>query len=198
MHDLKFTGRMLRKNPVITVVAVIIIALGTGAVSTIFSVANAIVLRPLPGVTTPSELAIIERTQPTGGSLSASYPYYHHLAANARTMNIAAWSMIQLTMSTGGEGVAPLGNIVSGNYFDVLGVRPALGRFFTGDETRVPNTYPVVVISHGFWQTPVRGRQRRRRTIDARERLAVSRSSASRPPHFTGSIRCCGPTSGRR
>jgi hypothetical protein len=65
MQDLKFTVRMLRKNLASTVVAVAIIALGTGAVSTIFSVANAIVLRPLPGVTTPSELAIIERTQPT-------------------------------------------------------------------------------------------------------------------------------------
>ncbi len=157
IYDLRFTGRMLRKNPVITAVAVIIIALGTGAVSTIFSVANAIVLRPLPAVSNGSELAIVERTQPTGGSLSASYPYYKHIAANSRTMNLAAWSMVQLTMSTGGEGVAALGNIVSGNYFDVLGVRPAIGRFFSGDETRVPDTYPVVVVSHGFWERQLAG-----------------------------------------
>jgi len=157
IYDLRFTGRMLRKNPVITAVAVIIIALGTGAVSTIFSVANAIVLRPLPAVSNGSELAIVERTRPTGGSLSASYPYYKHIAANSRTMNLAAWSMVQLTMSTGGEGVAALGNIVSGNYFDVLGVRPAIGRFFTGDETRVPDMYPVVVVSHGFWERQLAG-----------------------------------------
>jgi len=157
MQDLKFTVRMLRKNLGSTVVAVAIIALGTGAVSTIFSVANAIVLRPLPGVTTPSALAIIERTQPTGGSLSASYPYYKHIAANSRTMQIAAWSMIQLTMSTGGEGVSALGNIVSGNYFDVLAVRPAIGRFFSADETSVPNAHPVVVVSHAFWERQLSG-----------------------------------------
>src|SRR4029079_168028 len=141
IHDLRFTGRIFRKNPVITAVAVIIIALGTGAVSTIFSVANAIVLRPLPAVSDGSTVAIIQRTQPTGGSLSASYPYYKHIAANSRTMQIVAWSMIQLTMSTGGEGVSALGNIVSGNYFDVLAVRPAIGRFFSADETSVPNAH---------------------------------------------------------
>jgi predicted permease len=157
IQDLRFTGRMLRKSPVLTAVAVVIIALGTGAVSTIFSVANAIVLRPLPAVRDGSKLAIVERTRPDGGSLSASYPYYKHIATSSRTMNLAAWSMVQLTMSTGGEGVTALGNIVSGNYFDVLGVRPALGRFFVGDEIRVRDTYPVVVVSYGFWERQLAG-----------------------------------------
>jgi predicted permease len=157
IQDLRFTGRMLRKSPVLTAVAVVIIALGTGAVSTIFSVTNAIVLRPLPAVADGSKLAIVERTRPDGGSLSASYPYYKHIATNSRTMNLAAWSMVQLTMSTGGEGVTALGNIVSGNYFDVLGVRPALGRFFVGDEIRVRDTYPVVVVSYGFWERQLAG-----------------------------------------
>jgi len=164
IYDLRFTGRMLRKNPVITAVAVIIIALGTGAVSTIFSVANAIVLRPLPAVSNGSQLAIVERTRPTGGSLSASYPYYKHIAANSRAMNLAAWSMVQLTMSTGGEGVAALGNIVSGNYFDVLGVRPAIGRFFAGDETRVH----ALVLSERFLEV---GTQRRMRNQCAGARV---------------------------
>jgi hypothetical protein len=156
-YDLKFSGRMLRKNPVITAVAIIVIALGTGAVSTIFSIANAIVLRPLPGVSRASELVVVERLKPSGGTITASYPYFRHLSSNARTVNVAAWSAIPLTVSTGGEAVAPLGNIVSGNYFDVLGVRPALGRFFTGDEIRVPDTYPVVVISHDFWRRQLSG-----------------------------------------
>jgi predicted permease len=151
-YDLKFSGRMLRKNPVITGVAIIIIALGTGAVSTIFSIANAIALRPLPGVSHASELIVPERLKPDGGTISASYVYYRHLATNAHTVNLAAWSAIPLTVSTGGEAVAPLGNIVSGNYFEVLGVRPALGRFFAGDEVTVPSTHPVVVISYDFWQ----------------------------------------------
>jgi putative ABC transport system permease protein len=153
IQDLRFSGRMLRRNPVLAAVAMIVIALGTGAVSTIFSVANAIVLRALPGVARPDEVAIIQRTQREGGTLSASYPYYQHLAQSSRKMSsVAAWSMIPLAMNTGGDGLNALGNIVSGNYFDALGVKPALGRFFAGDETRVESTYPVVVVSHGFWE----------------------------------------------
>jgi len=157
VHDLKFSGRMLRKSPVITAVAIIVIALGTGAVSTIFSIANAIVLRPLPAVERASDLVVLERLKPAGGTISASYPYFRHLSSNARTMNVAAWSAIPLTVSTGGPAVAPLGNIVSAHYFDVLGVKPALGRFFTGDEVRVPDAYPVVVIGYGFWQRQLNG-----------------------------------------
>jgi predicted permease len=152
-QDLRFALRMLRKSPVMTTIAVAIIALGTGSVSTIFSVANAIVLRAIPGVADIDRLAVIQRTQRDGGSLSASYPYYEHLAANSRRMSgIAAWSLLPLTMSGGSEPVTALGNIVSGNYFDVIGVKPMLGRFFTGEETRVRGTYPVVVVSYGYWQ----------------------------------------------
>jgi putative ABC transport system permease protein len=152
-QDLRFALRMVRKSPVMTAIAVAIIALGTGSVSTIFSVANAIVLRAIPGVVDIDRLAVIQRTQRDGGSLSASYPYYEHLAANSRRMNgIAAWSMLPLTMSGGTEPISALGNIVSGNYFDVIGVKPMLGRFFTDEETRVRGTYPVVVVSYGYWQ----------------------------------------------
>ncbi|MBK9411700.1 MAG: ABC transporter permease [Gemmatimonadetes bacterium] len=84
---------------------------------------------------------------------SASYPYYLALRDGARTMTgVAAWGMLSLTLSTGGEGVSTLGNIVSGNYFSVLGVRPALGRFFAEDEDRTPLTHPVVVIAHALWR----------------------------------------------
>jgi predicted permease len=152
-QDLHFTVRVLRKSPVMTTIAIAIIALGTGSVSTIFSVANAIVLRAIPGVDHMDRLAVIQRTQRDGGSLSASYPYYEHLASNSHRMSgIAAWSMLPLTMSGGREPVTALGNIVSGNYFDVIGVKPMLGRFFTKEETAVPSTYPVVVVSQGYWE----------------------------------------------
>jgi predicted permease len=153
-QDVRFAARMLRKHPGFTVVALAVIALGTGAVSTIFSAANAIVLQSVPGVSRPSEIMTIDRTRANGrGSLSASYAYYQRLAGASHTMSgIAAWSMLDMTVSSGGEAVRSVGNIVSGNYFDVLGVHPALGRFFSGDETRVRDTYPVVVLSHEFWQ----------------------------------------------
>jgi predicted permease len=153
-QDLRYALRMLRKSPVFTVVAVAVIAIGTGAVTTIFSAANSIVLRPLPGADDPAQLVDIQRTREDGnGSLSASYPYYLALRDGARSMTgVAAWGMLSLTLSTGGEGVSILGNIVSGNYFSVLGVRPTLGRFFAEDEDRTPLTHPVVVIAHALWR----------------------------------------------
>lgn len=158
-QDVRFAARTLRKNPVFTLVAIAVVALGTGAVSTIFSVANSIILRPVPGVTDAREVLNIQRARADGsGSLSSSYPYYEELAARSRKLSgVAAWSMAQLTVSSGQQGVSALGNIVSGNYFNVLGVRPALGRFFQGDEVRVRDTYPVVVISHEFWQRQFAG-----------------------------------------
>ncbi|MEP6779400.1 MAG: ABC transporter permease [Gemmatimonadaceae bacterium] len=69
----------------------------------------------------------------------------------------AAWSLQQLTVSSGAQGVASVGNLVSGNYFDVLGIKPAVGRFFTGEERTVPDAFPVAVISYEFWQRQFAG-----------------------------------------
>ena len=165
LRDLRFAVRMLRKTPVFTVIAVFVITLGTGAVTTIFSAANAIALRPLPGVSNAGELVAVRRaladgTPGTAGSDWASYPYYRYLrdgAAARPVAYVAAWSMVPLTISTGSEAVAAQGTISSGNYFRVLGVRPALGRFFTPDEDGAPGAHPVVVISHDFWTTQLAG-----------------------------------------
>lgn len=154
VDDTRYALRFLAKTPVFTAVAVFVIALGTGAVSTIFSVANGVLIRPLPGIAEPRELAYIGRTGASGdGSLSASYIYYEHLAKNSRTMNgIAAWSMVELTVRAKHEPRTASGNIVSGNFFDVLGARPFLGRFFNREESSVENAYPVMVVSHAFWR----------------------------------------------
>ncbi len=153
IDDVRYTGRMLRKSPVFTAVAVLVIALGTGAVTTIFSAANAIALRPLPGAKDPGSLVEVRRSQANGaGSLSASYPYYRRMQGGTRTLKgLVAWDMVRLTIATGVEGQAALGNIVSGNYFDVLGVRPALGRFFGPDEATTTELHPVVIVAHAFW-----------------------------------------------
>jgi predicted permease len=152
--DARHALRMLANAPTFTAVAVLIIAIGSGAVTTIFSAANALILRPLPGVVEPHELVDIGRTSESGqGSLSPSYPYYANLRDDNRTFDgIAAWTIVPLTVSSGAEGMTATGNLVSGNYFDVLGARPALGRFFSAEENRTPGTHPVVVLSHGFWQ----------------------------------------------
>jgi predicted permease len=155
LSDLRFAGRMVRKSPVFAVVAIVVISLGSGAVTTIFSAMNAVVLRPLPGTSGGSRLILFERRTPdfTEG-VSGSYGYYRHVRDGTRTLDgVAAWSKISLSISTGGEGAAVYGNIVSGNYFSVLAVRPALGRFFAPDEDRTPLAKPVVVVSHSFWES---------------------------------------------
>ncbi|MEO7999380.1 MAG: ABC transporter permease, partial [Gemmatimonadaceae bacterium] len=159
VQDVRYAGRTLRKNPIFTVVAIAVVALGTGAVSTIFSVANSVILRPVPGVQNAGEVVTIQRAHADGsGSLSSSYPYYEEVAARSRKLSgVAAWSMVPLSVSSGEQAVSGLGNIVSGNYFTVLGVRPALGRFFQGEETRVRDSYPVVVLSYDFWQRQFAG-----------------------------------------
>ena len=158
--DLRYAARMLRKSPVFTVVAALVIALGSGAVTTIFSAMNGILLRPLPAAADPDRLVAIERVSANedDGRIQASYPYYRELRERARTLDgVAAWSKASLAISSRGEGSAVEGNIVSGNYFSVLGVRPALGRFFVPEEDRTPMTHPVVVVSHAFWQTRLGG-----------------------------------------
>ena len=155
LSDLRFAGRMLRKSPVFTVVAIIVISLGSGAVTTIFSAMNAVVLRPLPGTSGGNRLVLFERRTPDfAEGVSGSYGYYRHVRDGTRTLSgVAAWSKVSLSISTGGEGAAVYGNIVSGNYFSVLGVRPAIGRFFAPDEDRIPLAKPVVVVSHSFWES---------------------------------------------
>ena len=157
--DLRFAARVLRKSPVFTVVAVLAISLGTGAVATIFSGINALLLRPLPGTSDASRLVAFDRRSPDfSEGASASYAFYSHLRDRTRTLQgVAAWSKASVSLGVGGEGNALYGNIVSGNYFAVLGVKPAVGRFFSPDEDRTPLTHPVVVVSHAFWTTRLGG-----------------------------------------
>ena len=87
-----------------------------------------------------------------------SWPAYVHLRDHARSVEgIGAWGRAPLTLATGGGGTSVLGNLVSGNYFAVLGVEPALGRFFTAEENRTVGAHPVLVVSYAFWQTHLGG-----------------------------------------
>ena len=153
-HDLRYALRSLRRTPTFTAVAIIVVALGAGAVTTIFSGASALVLRPIPGVRDPGRVVDILRTDARGhGSMSPSYPFYTHLRDETRTLSgIAAWTMMPLTVSTGAQGTAATADVVSANYFQVLGVRPQLGRFFVAEEDSMPGAHPVIILSDGFWR----------------------------------------------
>jgi putative ABC transport system permease protein len=159
LTDLRYAGRMLRKSPVFSLVTILVVALGTGAVTTIFSATNAMLLRPLPGAREASRLFSIDRKHRNGKEgMSASYPFYEEIRDKTRSFDgVAAWNDVPLTVTTGGAGILAYGNVVSGNYFSVLGVRPELGRFFLPEEDRTPLTNPVMVISDGFWRASFGG-----------------------------------------
>lgn len=159
LQDLRHSLRVLGRNPVFAAVAILVVALGSGGVTTIFSAMNAILLRPLPGATSPERLVDVERkTADDNSSLSASHAYYAMLRERARTLDdVVAWGNATLSISIGDDAVAAYGNIVTGNFFDVLGTRPALGRFFGAGAGDDPLAESVVVLSHDFWRTRLGG-----------------------------------------
>ncbi|MGH7475413.1 MAG: ABC transporter permease [Longimicrobiales bacterium] len=152
LQDLRYAARGLQRNPSFSIVAALTIALGIGATTSIFSVVYAVLLRPLP-VPEPEGLVSVH-TQREDRSLTASIslPDYLDYAAADAFSGVAAHHLSDITLSAGGEAQIGLGLDVSGNYFDVLGLRPAIGRFFDASEARDRDAPRVVVISHALWQ----------------------------------------------
>ena len=157
--DIRFAARSLRKQPLFTLVAVAVIAIGTGAVTTVASAINAMILRPIPGAADPDRLIAFDRRSADGREgASVSYHLYQQLRDRSHMLSgIAAWSKADMTLSTGGAGTTVAGNLVSDNYFSVLGLRPAAGRFFLREEDDVPLTHPVVVVSYQYWMVNLGG-----------------------------------------
>jgi predicted permease len=145
--DLRYTARTLRKSPGFTAAALLCLALGIGANTAVFTLLDAALLRALP-VDDPQRLALIESANEDGQSIDAfSYPQYVYLHEHARAMGVMAYDNIRLNLSSGAIADAPSGELVSDNYFQLLGVPPALGRMLApGDEN-------VAVISHRFWKS---------------------------------------------
>ncbi|MFN7943776.1 MAG: ABC transporter permease [Blastocatellia bacterium] len=153
-HDLRYGARMLWRQPGFTLVAVVTLALGIGANSTIFSFVNAALLKPLP-VTRPAELVTLY-TGDFSGQLygTSSYPDYLDLRERADVLEglLAFWQQ-SVMPGAAGEAQEPLNaEIVTGNYFAVLGVTPSSGRAFLPEEDRAASPQPVVVLSHRCWQ----------------------------------------------
>ncbi len=160
MSDLRLARRSLTRSPLFTLVAVGALSLGVGAVTTIFSAMNAIVLRPLPGTANGTALVGIDRRTPDWSEgVSASNNFYKYIDTGSQLLDgVAVWSRAPLTLAHEGATVAVAGNIVSPGYFSVLGLKPELGRFFsdTPGLTGQPDT--SVVVSHRFWVSNFGGR----------------------------------------
>jgi macrolide transport system ATP-binding/permease protein len=153
-QDLRYGARMLAKQPGFTLAAILTLALGIGVNTAFFSLINAVLLKPLP-VAQPAELVALYTSDFSGPRYGASsYQDYLDWRERAEVLDglLAHWRQTAF-LTRGGERNEPvLVDIVSGNYFDVLGVRAALGRTFLPEEDRTPGTHPVVVVSHRAWQ----------------------------------------------
>jgi predicted permease len=150
--DLRIAARRLRRSPGFTVAAALTLAIGIGATSSIFGIVRAVLLRPLP-VHEPDRLVAIQQVNETGRAASSvSLPDYLDYRDQAKgAVAVAAHHISDATLSTGSEARIGLATDVSANYFDVLGVAPAAGRFFTDAEASEREAAPLVVLSHALW-----------------------------------------------
>jgi putative ABC transport system permease protein len=157
--DITFGLRMLSKSPGFTAIAMITLALGIGANTAIFSLMNQVLLRELP-IKNPDQLEILRAPGPMTGHISTdgdstesfSYPMYKGLRdTNSVFSGILARYGFAASVASHGQTDRATGEVVTGNYFEVLGVQPAIGRVFSQDDDRVPGAQPVVVLSHSYW-----------------------------------------------
>jgi predicted permease len=153
LQDIRYGLRTLLKNPGFTAVAVLTLALGIGANTTIFSLINALLLRPLP-VEKPEDLVSIYGRTEQIPFASLSYPdYADYRDRNDVFSEVVAYDFVPISLGVGEESRLLIAQLVSGNYFESLGVRAALGRTFLPEEDRTPLTHPVVVVSTNFWRS---------------------------------------------
>ena len=152
-RNLVYSARMLWKKPSLTAVAIIAIGLGIGANTAIFSVVNTVLLQPLP-FPQPKQLVNIaseQRNQTLDGRGSFSVPDFLDIQKSSTTLEYVATFQGTGTITTEGEPERLIGAAVSSDYFNVLGVKPELGRIFTSDEDK-PGAASVIMISHALWQ----------------------------------------------
>ncbi len=159
-NDLRFALRQLRKSPGFTFTVVLTLALGVGANAVVFSVLSAIILRPLP-LPDPQQLVFFNRTGDVGNaavSPANSYPDYRDLRDQNRTFSgIAAYRFERAGVGVAGAVRQSWDIEASENYFDVLGVKPYLGRLFHTSDAHGPNSMPYVVLSYSYWRSHFNG-----------------------------------------
>ena len=151
-QDLRFGLRMLLKKKSFTIIAVLSLALGTGANTAIFSLVNTVLLRPLP-IETPQQLVALNNIAENNLFPSFSYPNYKDFRdRNDVFSGLIAYRFTPLSLSHDGINERVWGFAVTGNYFDVLGVGSALGRTLSAEDDRTPGGHPVAVMSYKCWQ----------------------------------------------
>jgi predicted permease len=173
-QDVRYAVRILFKNPGFTLIAALSLALGIGANSAIFSLADALLLRPLP-ILEPSSVLDISTSTTDNPFSGVSYPNFRDLQAKSKSFDgIVAFQISTVSVATSAQAVPQVisGVVASENLFQALGVRPILGRGFLPEEGKVPGRDAVAVVSYDFWQnqlakdSSVIGRKLRVKGID--------------------------------
>jgi len=153
LQDLRYGARMLLKKPGFTAVAVLTLALGIGANTAIFSLIDAVLLKTLP-VKDPEQLVAL--TSVTGAGerkYSFSYPTFHDLRERNQVFaEIFAYDGLALHLSESGQTERVSGQLVSGNFFSGLGVKPLLGRVFSAEDDKSPGAHLVAILGHNLWR----------------------------------------------
>ena len=190
-RDLNFGLRLFLASPGMTAVAVLTLALGIAANTTVFSWIDGLLLRPFPGARDSHQLAVLEMITPEApnGANQTSYLDYRDYRYNLKSLaGLAVHRDEVFSLGDVASAQAVWGELVSGNYFGVLGVKPAYGRTFTAEEDGdKPGAYPVAVISYGFWRRRFHADHRaigRTLRVNQRELTVVGVA----PPEFRGTM----------
>ena len=147
-HDLRLAWRTLRRSPGLVVIAVVSLAFGIGANALVFSTSRALAFRPLP-VPDARNVFFVQARESDGNS----YPNYLDLRDRGSAVaTLAAYRVVDAAVDAGAGARSAWGYLATGNYFEMLGVRPALGRFFTAAEDVGRGAAPYIVLSHGYWR----------------------------------------------
>ncbi|MEO8125842.1 MAG: ABC transporter permease [Bryobacteraceae bacterium] len=155
LQEIRYSLRSLRKTSVFTTVAILSLALGVGANTAIFTLMDQLLLRMLP-IENPSEIVLLDAPGPAQGSTrnenAFSYPMYTDLkSSNSVFSGMLARFATECSLSSGNQTERVQAELVSGNFFEVLGVRTAIGRTFTPDDDKIPNAHPLVILTDGYW-----------------------------------------------
>jgi predicted permease len=160
IQDAKYALRVLVKAPGYAVITILTLALGIGANTTIFSWINGSLLNPVPGIANQGEVVALSLSPDASNPFPFTYPDVEALRNGQQSfVGLTSVNVAPMSLTGTAKPKRLWGMITSANYFDVLGVRPILGRTFLPDEDTAPGGAPVVVISYRLWQTQFAGRR---------------------------------------
>jgi predicted permease len=152
-QDVRYSIRVLRRSPGYSMVVIAVLALGIGANASVFSLFNAMALKPLPAVDSSGTLSVLVARTSAGRVLPLSHPDFRDLSRDQRTFaTLAGAAMDAYSLGLGTRSERVFGEMVTGNYFSVLGVTTPLGRTLLPSDDVAPGQHPVVVISDGLWK----------------------------------------------